>query len=42
MAYRLTRGECRTAVIDWKGIRGRDRAKLLETLSEMQVEIVRV
>jgi D-aminoacyl-tRNA deacylase len=42
VAYRLTRGECRTAVIDWKGIRGRERAKLLETLTEMQVEIVRV
>ena len=42
MAYDRTRGECRTAVIDWKGIRGPDRAQLLETLNEMNVEIVRV
>ena len=42
MAFKLTRGECRTAVIDWKGIRGPDRAKLLETLKEMKIEIVRV
>jgi D-aminoacyl-tRNA deacylase len=42
MAYNLTRGECRTAVIDWKGIRGTERGKLLETLKEMGMEIVRV
>ena len=42
MAYERTRGDCRTAVIDWKGIRGSDRAKLLQTLTEMNVEIVRV
>jgi D-aminoacyl-tRNA deacylase len=42
MAYNRTRGDCRTAVIDWKGIRGPDRAKLLETLKGMSVEIVRV
>lgn len=42
MAYERTRGECQTAVIDWKGIRGPDRAKLLETLKSMNVEVVRV
>jgi D-aminoacyl-tRNA deacylase len=42
MAYDRTRGECRTAVIDWKGIRGPDRAQLLKILNEMNVEIVRV
>jgi len=42
MAYDRTRGECETALIDWKGIRGAGRAKLLETLNEMNKEIVRV
>jgi D-aminoacyl-tRNA deacylase len=42
MAYERTRGECRSAVIDWKGIRGPDRARLLETLKSMNVEVVRV
>ena len=42
MAYNRTKGTCKTAVIDWKGIRGSERAKLLETLKEMGTEIVRV
>ena len=42
MAFNRTLGECRTAVIDWKGIRGPDRAKLLDALKKMNVEIVRV
>jgi D-aminoacyl-tRNA deacylase len=37
-----TSGECRRAVIDWKGIRGSDRAQLLEALKKLKVEIVRV
>ena len=42
VAYKVTKGDCKTAVIDWKGMRGPDRAQLLETLNEMQTEIVRV
>ena len=42
MAFDRTIGECRTAVIDWKGVRGTERAKLLRTLEEMRVEVVRV
>jgi D-aminoacyl-tRNA deacylase len=42
LAFNRTIGECRTAVIDWKGVRGPDRAKLLHTLEEMRIEVVRV
>ncbi|HUK28775.1 MAG TPA: D-aminoacyl-tRNA deacylase [Candidatus Acidoferrales bacterium] len=42
MAYNRTKGTCRTAIIDWKGIRGSERGKLLETLKEMRTEIIRV
>jgi D-aminoacyl-tRNA deacylase len=42
MAYDRTVGGCRTAVIDWKGIRGPQRTRLLDDLGEMNVEIVRV
>jgi D-aminoacyl-tRNA deacylase len=42
MAYERTIGECTTAVIDWKGIRGPERAKLIDDLKQMKVEIVRV
>lgn len=42
MAFKRTVGDCRTAVIDWKGVRGRDRAKLLDTLKSLSVEVVRV
>jgi D-aminoacyl-tRNA deacylase len=42
MAFKRTMGECRTAVIDWKGVRGPDRAKLLQTLGVMGIEVVRV
>lgn len=42
MAFDRTLGGCRTAVIDWKGVRGSDRAKLLQTLRAMEIEIVRV
>lgn len=42
MAVKRTLGECRTAIIDWKGIRGLERAKLLEALKKMSVEVVRV
>ena len=42
LAFKRTLGDCRTAVIDWKGVRGSDRAKLLDILKKMGVEIVRV
>jgi D-aminoacyl-tRNA deacylase len=42
LAFERTMGDCRTAVLDWKGIRGSERSKLLETLKRMGVEIVRV
>lgn len=42
MAFERTLGGCSTAVIDWKGIRGPDRARLLDELKTMNVEVVRV
>jgi D-aminoacyl-tRNA deacylase len=42
MSFERTRGECRTAVIDWKGVRGSDRSILLGALKSMDVEVVRV
>jgi len=42
MAFNRTRGECRTAVIDWKGVRGVERARLLQTLKDLEIEVVRV
>ena len=42
MAFERTLGGCRTAVIDWKGVRGAQRSKLLETLKRMDIEVVRV
>jgi len=42
MAFKRTLGECRTAVIDWKGVRGADRAKLLDALKRLNIEVVRV
>ena len=42
MAFDRTIGECRTAVIDWKGVRGAERSKLMDTLKRMDIEIVRV
>jgi D-aminoacyl-tRNA deacylase len=43
MAFNRTLGmKHRTAVIDWKGIRGPERRRLLDVLSTMDVETVRV
>jgi len=42
MAFQRTLGDCRTAVIDWKGVRAPERSKLIETLKQMNVEIIRV
>ena len=42
LAFERTIGECRTAVVDWKGIRGAERSKLIETLKRLHIEVVRV
>jgi D-aminoacyl-tRNA deacylase len=42
LAVERTLGDCQRAVIDWKGIRGRDRTGLLETLKKLKVEVIRV
>ena len=42
-AFEKTMGEnCHTAILDWKGIRGPERRRLLDTLKERNIEIVRV
>jgi len=40
-SFEKTTGGCRTALIDWKGLRGRHRQWLLDTLSEWNVEIIK-
>ena len=43
IAFEKTLGErCHTAVLDWKGIRGPERRRLLDTLKENNIDIVRV
>lgn len=42
LAFERTIGECRSAVVDWKGIRGAERSKLIETLKRLHIEVVRV
>lgn len=43
MAFERTLGEkCHTAILDWKGIRGPERKKLIETLARAKIDIVRV
>jgi D-aminoacyl-tRNA deacylase len=42
LAFERTIGECRSAVIDWKGIRGAERSKLIETLKRLHIDVVRV
>lgn len=41
-AFRRTKGPCTLAVIDWKGIRGVDRERILTILSEVGIEIRRI
>jgi D-tyrosyl-tRNA(Tyr) deacylase len=38
MAYDRTKGECRTAVIDWKSVRGPDRSRVLQTLKSWELK----
>ncbi len=42
MAFSRTRGLCTLAVIDWKGLRGSDRERLLDLLSKMGIETCKV
>jgi D-aminoacyl-tRNA deacylase len=43
MAFERTLGDhCHTAVLDWKGIRGQERRRLLDTLKQRNIDIVRV
>ncbi|RLI31022.1 D-tyrosyl-tRNA(Tyr) deacylase [Candidatus Bathyarchaeota archaeon] len=39
---RRTWGGCKTAIIDWKGVRGRHRQWLVKLLEEQDIEIIRV
>jgi len=42
LAFERTLGECLTAVIDWKGVRGPERRKLVELLESLDVKVIRV
>jgi D-aminoacyl-tRNA deacylase len=42
LAFRRTAGDCSTAVLDWKGIKGPQRRALLEVLDELGVEAIRI
>ena len=39
--FEKTFGDCRTALVDWKGLKGRHRQWLLDNLSESSIEIVK-
>lgn len=41
LAFKRTFGDCRLAIVDWKGMRGEQRRRLLEDLEKMPVEVVR-
>jgi len=41
-AFKKTLNSCNTAVIDWKGMKGRDRSELINFLEEKGIEIVKV
>ena len=41
MAFDRTVGGCKTAMIDWKGLRGAERTRLLDDLKQLNIEIVR-
>jgi len=42
LAFERTIGRCTTAIIDWKGIRGPERRKLVELLESREVNVIRV
>jgi len=42
LAFERTIGRCTTAIIDWKGIRGPERRKLVELLESRELNVIRV
>jgi D-aminoacyl-tRNA deacylase len=42
LAFKRTTGNCRTGIIDWKGVRGRERSQLIDILERNRIEIVRI
>lgn len=42
LAFERTKDQCTSAVVDWKGIRGADRKRLLEILSGLGIETYRI
>ncbi len=42
LAFERTKDQCTLAVIDWKGIRGTDRKRLLDILSRLGIETCRI
>jgi D-aminoacyl-tRNA deacylase len=42
LTFKRTVGNCRTAIIDWKGIRGGHRSALIEVLESNKVEVVKI
>ena len=40
-AFQRTIGECNLAVIDWKGLKGRDRSWLIEVLNQLDIDIIK-
>jgi len=42
LAFERTVGHCATAIVDWKGIRGPERGKLVELLKSRNVNVIRM
>jgi D-aminoacyl-tRNA deacylase len=42
LTFERTVGDCRTAVVDWKGIRGGQRSLLMEVLERKGIEIAKI
>jgi len=42
LAFDRTVGVCKTAIIDWKGVRGPERRRLVEFLDDRDITVVRV
>ena len=40
-SFRKTYGGCKLAAIDWKGVRGDSRRRLIEVLTDMNIDIIR-
>ena len=42
LTFKKTVGGCHTAIVDWKGIRGGQRSKLIDLLDNDQIDIVKI